>query len=73
MRAGVKFEELKRRHDELLNRKKENKTWGPQGRTATYAGAGVGLVKDVKTAGCYCGGGQGDYLGFGMYLMIPSR
>ena len=49
MRAGVEFKELKRRHDESL--KEGDKAWGPQGRTATYAGAGIGLVRDVKTAG----------------------
>ncbi|KAK0658085.1 hypothetical protein B0T16DRAFT_426037 [Cercophora newfieldiana] len=47
--AGVEFDELKRRHDELL--KEGDKAWGPEGRTATYAGAGIGLVKEVKSAG----------------------
>jgi nitronate monooxygenase len=48
--AGVGFEELKRRHDELLE-EGGDKAWGPEGRTATYAGASVGLVRDVQGAG----------------------
>jgi len=47
--AGVEFDELKRRHDELL--KEGDKAWGSEGRTATYAGVGIGLVREVKSAG----------------------
>lgn len=47
--AGKPFEELKRLHDEALGMGDEG--WGPQGRLATYAGASVGLVKEVKGAG----------------------
>lgn len=43
------FEELKKRHDEVF--KKGDEVWGPEGRTATYAGAGVGLVKKVMGVG----------------------
>jgi len=53
-RAGTPFEELQRRHDELLNNKGGgggDAAWGPEGRTATYAGAAVGLVRDVRPAG----------------------
>lgn len=47
--AGVPFEELKARHDELA--KTGDAGWGPEGRLATYVGAAVGLVHDVKPAG----------------------
>ncbi|KAK3364699.1 hypothetical protein B0T25DRAFT_563702 [Lasiosphaeria hispida] len=46
---GVGFEELKEKHDAVV--KEGDKAWGPEGRTATYAGAGVGLVKGVQGAG----------------------
>ncbi|GKZ24942.1 hypothetical protein AbraIFM66951_011799 [Aspergillus brasiliensis] len=46
--AGVGFEELKRLHDEVA--KEGDKGWGPEGRMATYAGASVGLVHEVKDA-----------------------
>lgn len=48
-KAGVSFDELKKRHDEALQG--GDSAWGPDGRTATYAGAGIGLVKTVKGAG----------------------
>lgn len=47
--AGVPFDELKRLHDE--GQKQGDAGWGPEGRLATYAGAGVGLVGDVLDAG----------------------
>jgi nitronate monooxygenase len=46
--AGVPFERIKDLHDEAL---KLDKAWGSDGRTATYAGTGIGLVKEVKSAG----------------------
>ncbi|KAL4893618.1 hypothetical protein BDV59DRAFT_193085 [Aspergillus ambiguus] len=46
---GKPFEELKVLHDQAL--KCGDLGWGPQGRLATYAGASVGLVHDVKGAG----------------------
>jgi nitronate monooxygenase len=46
--AGRSFEELKVAHDEAV--KKGDEAWGPEGRTATYAGAAIGLVKEVKPA-----------------------
>ncbi|KAL2828337.1 hypothetical protein BJY01DRAFT_228509 [Aspergillus pseudoustus] len=46
--AGRSFEELKVDHDEAV--KKGDEAWGPQGRVATYAGASIGLVKEVKPA-----------------------
>jgi nitronate monooxygenase len=45
---GVSFDELKKLHDEALQ--KGDVAWGPQGRTATYAGANIGLVKTVDEA-----------------------
>ncbi|GKT99235.1 nitronate monooxygenase [Fusarium langsethiae] len=48
-KAGVDFEELKKRHDEAVE--SGDKGWGPEGRLATYAGAAVGLVHDVQEAG----------------------
>ena len=56
MQAGVPFEELKRRHDDAVQKGGPDGTegtgaWGPEGRTATYAGASVGLVKTVDDAG----------------------
>lgn len=48
--AGVEFDELKRLHDEA-ERDAGERGWGPEGRLATYAGAAVGLVHDVKDAG----------------------
>ena len=47
--AGSAFEELKRRHDEAL--KMGDSGWGPEGRLATYAGAAVGLIHEVRDAG----------------------
>ncbi|KAI1412134.1 inosine monophosphate dehydrogenase [Hypoxylon sp. FL1857] len=47
--AGVPFEELKVRHDEAL--KMGDSGWGPEGRLATYAGASVGLINEVRDAG----------------------
>jgi nitronate monooxygenase len=46
--AGKPFEELKALHDEAM--KAGDAGWGVEGRLATYAGAGVGLVHDVKDA-----------------------
>ncbi|KAK1249715.1 hypothetical protein MKX08_009718 [Trichoderma sp. CBMAI-0020] len=47
--AGVPFEKLQALHDEAA--KSGDAGWGPEGRLATYVGAGVGLVRDVKDAG----------------------
>lgn len=47
--AGSAFEELKQRHDEAL--KMGDSGWGLDGRLATYAGASVGLIHNVKDAG----------------------
>ncbi|KAJ0419674.1 hypothetical protein BJY00DRAFT_302055 [Aspergillus carlsbadensis] len=44
--AGRSFDELKVAHDEAV--KKGDEAWGPEGRTATYAGAAIGLVREVK-------------------------
>ncbi|KZF18833.1 inosine monophosphate dehydrogenase [Xylona heveae TC161] len=45
---GSPFEELKKLHDESL--KAGDSGWGPEGRLATYAGAGIGLIHEVKDA-----------------------
>ncbi|KAH8598686.1 putative oxidoreductase 2-nitropropane dioxygenase family [Bisporella sp. PMI_857] len=47
-KAGRPFSELKRLHD--LASEAGDAGWGPEGRLATYAGAGVGLVRDVRDA-----------------------
>lgn len=39
---------IKALHDEAM--RTGNVGWGPEGRLTTYAGTGVGLVKEVKTA-----------------------
>lgn len=46
--AGVDFDELRKRHDELSAQ--GDAAWGPDGRVATYAGAAVGLVRSVNKA-----------------------
>jgi nitronate monooxygenase len=45
---GMRFEENKRLHDEAI--KKGDEGWGDNARLTTYAGTGVGLLKDVKPA-----------------------
>lgn len=48
--SGPEFEELKRRHDEAVRNGGEA-AWGKEsGRTATYVGAGVQLINEVKRA-----------------------
>jgi nitronate monooxygenase len=47
--AGLAFEKNKELHVEAM--KKGSEAWGEQGRAATYAGTGVGLIKEVKSAG----------------------
>jgi nitronate monooxygenase len=46
--AGMPFEKNKMLHMEAM--KKGSEAWGDQGRTATYAGTGIGLVREVKSA-----------------------
>lgn len=46
--AGVDFENLKVLHDAAAD---SGHGWGPDGRLATYAGASVGIIKDVRPAG----------------------
>jgi nitronate monooxygenase len=46
--AGTPFEKLKELHDQSL--KAGDSGWGPEGRLATYAGASIGLIHDVKDA-----------------------
>ncbi|KAK4202905.1 putative 2-nitropropane dioxygenase precursor [Triangularia verruculosa] len=48
---GVDFEQLREKHDQSV-KEDGDKAWGKQGgRTATYAGTGVGLVRSVDPAG----------------------
>ncbi|KAF7593666.1 hypothetical protein BBP40_011072 [Aspergillus hancockii] len=47
--AGTPFEKLKELHD--LSLKDGDGGWGPEGRLATYAGASIGLIHDVRDAG----------------------
>ncbi|KAJ5551445.1 Aldolase-type TIM barrel [Penicillium sp. DV-2018c] len=58
---GKPFEELKKLHDEAA--KKGDSGWGPEGRLATYAGASIGLIHDVKSAGDIVHGIREDALG----------
>ncbi|KAK4233671.1 hypothetical protein C8A03DRAFT_47836 [Achaetomium macrosporum] len=44
--AGTPMEELKKRHDEAVG--KGDAAWGPEGRTATYAGAVIGLTRRAR-------------------------
>ncbi|RHZ73694.1 hypothetical protein CDV55_107192 [Aspergillus turcosus] len=46
--TGRPFDELKKLHDQAL--KAGDAGWGPEGRLATYAGAAIGLIHDVKDA-----------------------
>jgi nitronate monooxygenase len=46
--AGVEFEDLKKLHAEALE--KGHAFGSDQGRTATYAGTGIGLVRDIRPA-----------------------
>ena len=46
--AGVEDRELKERY--AVDMKKGEEAWGVKGRATTYAGAAVGLVKEVKPA-----------------------
>jgi nitronate monooxygenase len=47
-KAGTPFEEIKKKHDEAVA--KGDAAWGPDGWTATYAGANVGLIRSVAGA-----------------------
>ena len=45
---GMSFEENKRLYEEAL--KKADKGWGEEARLTTYAGTGVGLAREIKSA-----------------------
>lgn len=47
--SGVEFDQLKVLHDQA-SREAGDAGWGPKGRLATYAGAAVGLVRQVDDA-----------------------
>jgi nitronate monooxygenase len=59
--AGTPMEDLKKRHDEAVS--KGDAAWGPEGRTATYAGAGIGLVRSVAPAAEIVEGVRNEALG----------
>lgn len=59
--AGVPFEELQQKYKEA--EKAGDAGWGPEGRLATYAGAGVGLVRGVEDAGTIVGRAQEEARG----------
>ncbi len=59
--AGAGFEDIKKRHDEAVS--KGDAAWGPQGYTATYAGANVGLVRSVMGAGEIVEGARNETAG----------
>ncbi|KAH6853093.1 hypothetical protein B0I37DRAFT_285 [Chaetomium sp. MPI-CAGE-AT-0009] len=46
--AGAAFEDIKKRHDDAVSQ--GDSAWGPNGWTATYAGANVGLIRGVASA-----------------------
>ncbi|KAK9428989.1 hypothetical protein V1505DRAFT_314692 [Lipomyces doorenjongii] len=46
--AGTPFDELQKLHDEAV--KAGDSGWGLKGRLATYAGASIGLIHDIKDA-----------------------
>lgn len=48
-RAGMSSEENKRLYEVEMGKGDEG--WGVEGRMTTYAGSGVGLVKEIKSAG----------------------
>ncbi|CAK7268634.1 hypothetical protein SEPCBS119000_003160 [Sporothrix epigloea] len=48
--AGIPFDVLKERHDAAV-KQGGTSAWGPNGRTATYASASVGLIRSVQEAG----------------------
>ncbi|GAB1309824.1 Nitronate monooxygenase domain-containing protein [Madurella fahalii] len=55
---GTPFEDIKKHHDDAVA--KGNEAWGPNGWTATYAGANVGLVKSVRPAGTIVEGARSE-------------
>ena len=55
---GVEFDELKEKHDEVI--KSGDAAWGLEGRTASYAGAAVGLIQGVEDAARIVRGVQRD-------------
>lgn len=46
--GGTPFEDIKKRHDDAV--RKGDSAWGPDGWTATYAGANVGLIRGILSA-----------------------
>lgn len=56
--AGTAFEDIKKQHDEAVA--KGDAAWGPEGWTATYAGANVGLIRSVESAGAIVEGARSE-------------
>ena len=67
---GRSFEELKKLHDE--NSKAGDSGWGPEGRLATYAGASIGLIQNVKDAEDIVRGVQADHLER-IQVLLPNK
>lgn len=68
--AGAPFEELKQRHDDAV--KAGDGAWGPEGRTATYAGAAIGLVHDIQDAGLLVGTMRSEAQEILKALVVPG-
>lgn len=67
---GRSFEDLKKLHGEAA--KAGDSGWGPEGRLATYAGASIGLIHDVKDAKDIVRGVQADYLKR-IQMLLPNK
>ncbi|KAL1845781.1 hypothetical protein Plec18167_004978 [Paecilomyces lecythidis] len=72
-KEGVPFDELKKLHDKAA--KAGDEGWGPEGRLATYAGASIGLIHEVRGASEIVNGIRNGLLkvfGRGDELKIPK-
>lgn len=67
---GRSFEDLKKLHSEAA--KAGDSGWGPEGRLATYAGASIGLIHDVKDAEDIVRGVQADHLKR-IQMLLPNK
>ncbi|KAI9368897.1 inosine monophosphate dehydrogenase [Aspergillus egyptiacus] len=71
--AGRSFDELKELHDHA-QKHAGDAGWGPEGRLATYAGASVGLVNEVKDAATIVRDVQEQVLGkFPSSSLTPNK
>lgn len=67
---GRSFEELRKLHGEAS--KAGDSGWGPEGRLATYAGASIGLIHNVKDAEDIVRGVQADHLER-IQMLLPNK